>query len=130
MEQQGEVVIPPIRQVLSAELQAYLERIQTLLRQTQALPDDEPGGAFCGWLPADKGALLLDMLTWPAGQRTSMYVRTKLRSQSYQLLLQCSQAAKQMYNSMSVDSRKGIKGQGKSSSAETTGRASIACEPG
>ena len=61
-EQQGEVVIPPIRQVLSAELQAYLERIQSLLRETQALPDNEPGGPFCGWLPADKGTLFFAVL--------------------------------------------------------------------
>lgn len=65
-DQQGDVVIPPIRQVLSAELQAYLERIQSLLRDTQALPDSEPGGSFSGWLPAFTGKSLscLPAVSW------------------------------------------------------------------
>lgn len=53
-DSQAAIVVPPIRQVLSAELQVYLEMIQALLQKTRNIPDSEPGGAFHGW-PAANG---------------------------------------------------------------------------
>ena len=48
-EQQAAAVIPPVRQLLSAELQLYLERVKRVLTNTQTMPDDAPGGPFAAW---------------------------------------------------------------------------------
>ena len=55
VDTQAAIVIPPLRQVLSAELQIYLETIKSLLQKTQRMPDTASGGPFYG-LPSAHGA--------------------------------------------------------------------------
>ena len=57
-EQQAAAVIPPVRQLLSAELQLYFEKVKRVLTNTQAMPDDAPGGPFAAWqTPSKPGRL-------------------------------------------------------------------------